>query len=241
MPCAPTLARLHCFRIMSLKQLWTSAADSRMPLKEQCKLWALREVLRMQGEDDTRYGWMSTKVLLGNGKNPGRNAVRTFFRRVDKAGHAWYPGHYTGKPGRKLALTPHKRRAIATSMMAAKKRGAEPSYDLARALAPIATFNETTQAPFTRKVINVVLTTDCYDNDPERPWEFRFGAKRRALTVDEKEYRMDWAKRLLEEDHSAAWYRDNILWIDINSKVIPGPQRRRLTRHRRRRTRRSVS
>ena len=55
-----------------------------MPLKEQCKLWALREVLRMQGEDDTRYGWMSTKVLLGNGKNPGRNAVRTFFRRVDK-------------------------------------------------------------------------------------------------------------------------------------------------------------
>ena len=194
---------------MSLKQLWTSASDMRMPLKEQCKLWALREVLRMQGEDDTRYGWMATKVLLGNGKNPGRNAVRTFFRRVDKAGHAWYPGHYTGKPGRKLALTPHKRRAIATSMMAAKKRGAEPSYDLALALAPVATFNETTQAPFTRKVINAVLTTDCYDHDPKRPWEFRYGAKRKALTVDEKEYRMDWAKRLLEEDHSAAWCREN--------------------------------
>ena len=164
----------------------------------------------MQGEDDTRYGWMATKVLLGNGKNPGRNAVRTFFRRVDKAGHAWYPGHYTGKPGRKLALTSHKRRAIATSMMAAKKRGAEPSYDLALALAPVATFNETTQAPFTRKVINAVLTTDCYDHDPKRPWEFRYGAKRKALTIDEKEYRMDWAKRLLEEDHSAAWYREKL-------------------------------
>ena len=64
----------------------------------------------MQGEDDTRYGWMATKVLLGNGKKPGRNAVRTFFRRVDNAGHAWYPGHYTGKPGRKLALTTRRKK-----------------------------------------------------------------------------------------------------------------------------------
>ena len=33
---------------------------------------------------------------------------------------------------------------------------------------------------------------------------------------------MDWGKRLGKEDHTAAWYRDNVIWVDICSKVIPG-------------------
>jgi len=79
-------------------------------------------------------------------------------------------------------MTPKKRRALATSMMAAKKRGVLPCYETALVLAPKATLNETTQEPFSRQKINEVLTTYCYDNDPEHPWEFRYGTKRRALT-----------------------------------------------------------
>ena len=97
-----------------------------------------------------------------------------------------------------------------------------PIYDLALAYCESATFNETTQKPFSRQKINEVLTTDCYDETPERPWEFRFGAKRRPLTTEAKELRVGWGTRLQREGHTAAWFRDNILWMDICSKVIPG-------------------
>ena len=220
------LASTFHFPSMSLKELWTKAAGSRLALKEQCKLWALREILLKQGEDDTQYEWMSSQVFLGNGKHPSRNSVRTFFKRVDEAGKAWYPGYFAKAAGRKPALTPKKRRAISTSMMAAKKRGIVPNYEVALALAPSATFNETTRAPFSRQAINEVLTTDCYDDDPSRPWEFRFGTRRRALTEGDKALRVDWAERLLAEGHTSAWYRENVVWVDICSKVIPGnPQK----------------
>ena len=94
--------------------------------------------------------------------------------------------------------------------------------DLALTYCESATFNETTQKPFSRQKINEVLTTDCYDETPERPWEFRFGAKRRPLTTEAKELRVGWGTRLQREGHTAAWFRDNILWMDICSKVIPG-------------------
>ena len=77
--------------------------------QKQCKLWGLREALRMLGQDDKQYGWMSSRVSLASGERPGRNAVRTFFKRVDEAGDTWYPGFFAGARGRKPALTPKKR------------------------------------------------------------------------------------------------------------------------------------
>ena len=106
--------------------------------------------------------------------------------------------------------------------MAAKKRGVEPCYETALSLAPRATLNDATGARFSRLTVNEVLTTDCYESDTSRPWEFRFGAKRRALLDEDKAARRDWAERLLSEGHTAAWYRDNVVWVDICAKVIPG-------------------
>ena len=74
---------------MSLKEQWVKAAGSRMAPKEQCKLWVLREILQLHGEVTDQYDWMSSKVVLGNGKHPSRNSVRTFFKRVDEA--SWQP------------------------------------------------------------------------------------------------------------------------------------------------------
>ena len=136
----------------------------------------------MLGECDEQYAWMASKVVLANGDRPGRNSVRTFFQRVDQAGGAWYPGYSPGARRRKAALNPQKRRAIASSMMAAKKRGIEPGYEVALSLAPSVIFNVATQAPFSRTTINDVLTTECYDSDPSRPWEFRLGTRRQVLT-----------------------------------------------------------
>ena len=106
--------------------------------------------------------------------------------------------------------------------MATKKRGVTPSYETALSLEPRATLSEETGAPFSRQRVNEVLTTDCYDSGPSHPWEFRFGTKRRALLDEDKAARRDWAQRLLSEGHTAVWYRDNVVWVDICAKVIPG-------------------
>ena len=52
---------------MALAHAWTHEAVGRLAPVEQAKLWALREVLRKQGEEDTQYQWMSTKVKLVGG------------------------------------------------------------------------------------------------------------------------------------------------------------------------------
>ena len=189
---------------------------------EQAKLWALRTVLRKQCEDDDQFQWMADEVHVVGGGHPTRQSVREFFARVDEDAAGWYPGRATKKTGRPVEMTPLKRKSLASSMMAAKKRGMLPKYDTAIALCPRASFNDATQAPFSRQRINALLTSDCYDENPDRPWEFRYGAKRRALSPDDRALRADWAERLLGEGKTAAWFRDNIVWVDICSKVIPG-------------------
>ena len=205
-----------------LREAWTAAAPGRLAPQEQCKLWALRQVLRKQGEDDDQYEWMASQVIVVGGGHPERGSVRDFFLRVDAAGEHWYPGFTTGKRGRPVEMTKKKRQAIATSMMAAKSRGELPCYETAVAYCPRASFNETTQEIFSRQTINEVLTTDCYDETPDRPWEFRFGAQRRPLTTEAKEQRVEWGARIQQEGRTAAWFRDNVIWMDICSKVIPG-------------------
>ena len=111
---------------MALQAQWTHAPDGRLPPKEQAKLWALREVLRKQGEDCNQFQWMSTQVHVKGGGSPCREAVRRFFERVDEDPAGWYPGRSEDKSGRPQALTPLKRKTVAKSMMAAKKRGLNP-------------------------------------------------------------------------------------------------------------------
>ena len=126
-----------------------------------------------------KYQWMSELVEVAHdgqalgGSNPGRACVKKFFDRVDelkKSGKPWYPGaSLTKRTGRPVELSCHKRMTIANSMMAAKQRGDLPCYDLALARCPAATLNETTGKPFSRWSINKLLTSECYDEDPEHP------------------------------------------------------------------------
>ena len=134
---------------------------------------------------------MASQVHVGgNGTatgrgHPGRAAVQKFFGRVDSYGAAWFPGRRdVDENPRNSALTPKKAAVICSSMMAAKKRGELPSYDTAVAYCPSATWNEKTEKPFSRHTINDLLTSKCYDDVATRPWQFRFGPKRRALTAE---------------------------------------------------------
>ena len=77
---------------MALRTKWTEALRGRLPPKEQAKLWALREVLRKQGDDGQQYLWMASQVRVVGGGSPSREAVRRFFERVDEDLVGWYPG-----------------------------------------------------------------------------------------------------------------------------------------------------
>ena len=212
---------------MALAGAWLAGKRGSMAPIEQAKLWALRVVLRKQGEEEDQFAWMSTQVKVVGGGHPTREAVRRFFQRVDQD-EAWHPGK-RGDVGRPQALTPHKRRVIAESAMALKKRRMEPSYTTVVAQCPRATRNPQTGAAFSRGTINSVLTTDCYDHDPGKPWRFRFASKRKPLTQTMQADRRQWACRLRKEVRAgkgAAWFARNVVWIDVCSKVIPGtPQK----------------
>ena len=60
----------------------SKAPHGKLPPSEQCKLWALREVLNKEGEDTAQYEWMSQQVQVKGGDSPGREAVRASSRDV---------------------------------------------------------------------------------------------------------------------------------------------------------------
>lgn len=211
-----------------LGDLWTQAKSGSMCPLEQAKLWALREVLRKQGDNDTDYAWMSERVVAEGGGHPSRQAVRQFFLKVDEMGGAWYPGYKPDTVGRPKEMNPKKRRAIAVSMMSQKKKRNEPGYRLALHMCPKSTQNPTTGKAFSPHTIRKVLTTDCHDGDPSKPWKYRFGPHRRALTNEAMAERMAWARDLLKEGNDAAWFHRNVVWIDLCSKVIPGNPKKAL-------------
>ena len=100
-----------------------------MPPKEQAKLWAVREVLKQMGEKADQYQRMSQFVVTAGGGHPDRKAVGKFFAHIDKDPAGWYPGKRSEKVGRPREMTEAGMRVISKSMMAAKRRKVEPSYD----------------------------------------------------------------------------------------------------------------
>ena len=67
---------------MCLQAVWTNAPRGRMPLIEQAKLWALREVFKEMGEAADEYLRMSRLVITAGGRNPDRKVVAKLFARV---------------------------------------------------------------------------------------------------------------------------------------------------------------
>jgi len=88
---------------MALARAWRTGKRGSMAPIEQAKLWALRTILRKQGEDDDKYAWMVTQVRVVGGGHPCREAVRQFFQRVDQDDD-WHPGK-RGDVGRPRTLT----------------------------------------------------------------------------------------------------------------------------------------
>ena len=64
---------------------WLRGLKGRLAPVEQAKLWALRPVMKKQGDDGTNYQWMALQVTLCGGGHPTRQAVAKFFAKVEAA------------------------------------------------------------------------------------------------------------------------------------------------------------
>ena len=104
------------------------------------------------GDGSVNFEWIASKLKVGGGGSPSRQAVRLLLSKVDDD-EEWYPGKsYQTQHGPAPLFTKKERRAIAMSMMEAKKTGYGPSTALAVHFCPTATLNPVTNAPFTASV-----------------------------------------------------------------------------------------
>ena len=187
-----------------MEQLWKSRREGSLCPLEQLRALAFRDVYKAHPEAVPEQGGLPAlnstiagKLTLVGGGHPSKEAVRQLFERID-GDKDWYPGKRAAATyGPKPALSATARRNIAQSAMALKAAGVEPTYRNVVANCPKATLNPATGEPVSKKRISEVMKTGCYDHDPDRPWKHQKKLSRKALPVDVREKRVEWAQELL--------------------------------------------
>ena len=205
-----------------LAEFWHGAKAGGLSPWQQALALGLREASKeLHGQPN--FTWISQRVKKADGSHPSTPAVWQFFQRVDNDSE-WFPGKISEtKRGRKAVLTSSKRRRLATSAMAMKSRGEEPSVEEVIQRCPASALNPKTNKPFTRRWIQQkVFLEDCYDFDPDSPWRFQAVLQKRFIPADVRKQRLDMAKLLLQEGKKGAWWFSNIVWMDPCASIIPG-------------------
>ena len=79
---------------------------------------------------------------------------------------------------------------------------------------------------FAQQHIRKVSLEDCYDVQPENPWQLQRCLQKTWLPSALQTQRLAWAKRELETAHPAVWYFSNLIWFDPCSTTSPaGPKK----------------
>ena len=205
-----------------LEAYWHSAPIGRLCPWEQAKALAFREASKEIHHGAVKLDWVAGKLTKNGGGCPQKGSLSEFFAKVD-ADPAWFPGKHCGaKRGRRPCLTASKRRCIAKSLMAAKKRGEEPCPEVAIERCPKSTMNQETGEPFCAKTLRKVMSEDCYDVGPAKPWRFQTKLQKVFLPEEVKAQRCRMAEVLLSHGHDAAWWYRNVVWFDPCSSILPG-------------------
>ena len=150
------------------------------------------------------------------GDYPSKTSIAQW-RQTFEQDSAWYPGKRQcegEKPGPKKILNAQKQNAIASSAMAIKRAGDEPSVALVRERCPDATWNPETNAPFTDKYILEVFKEKCFDDGSSLPWRHLYPLQKTALPDFLKNHRSQWGQDKLDEGTAPGWYHRHCLWID---------------------------
>ena len=200
---------------------WLSGKKGSLAPLEQAKVWALLVVSRKRALKLSDADVAAEVVKVGGG-HPTKQAIQLLRQQLE-TDLEWYPGKLTenaGKRGPKTTFTSQKRRAVARSAMAVKAAGEEPSVAAIIARCPKATWNPRTKAPYAKERVLEVFRTECYDKDPEHPWQHVAPLQKTALSTNLKEARVKWGTTLLEECANNGWYARHCIWIDPCSTIV---------------------
>ena len=89
-----------------MREIWLGGRPDRLCLLQVAKAWALREVSRELHDGQDHLPWVAGRVFKNDGTNPGRDALRQLFQKID-SGPDWLPGKQHGeKRGRPPLFTP---------------------------------------------------------------------------------------------------------------------------------------
>ena len=211
----------------ALRDAWLAGPEGRLCGREQAKAWALREIWRADGK--SAYGmlaFVAARVRKTEHGKPGREAptaeaMKEFFHKLDMDPE-WYPGKHSGqKRGRKRVLRGAKRGAVVSAAKRLKTEGQEPTYAAIVAACPRATQNPATKEPVDKRSVYTVFREACYDDCPENKWSHMNRLSRSALTDNVKQKREEFATYMLNLGRSPAWYKNNLVWCDLCSSILP--------------------
>ena len=198
----------------TLEKLWKCGKKGYLSPLEQVKAWALSEA----GKDPAE---IAEKVVKIGGGHPSREAIRQLLDRIDEDPD-WYPGKRAkAEYGRKPVLRGTKRKQVAATAMRLKKQGVEPTYSSIVANCPAAVRNPDTGVPVRPNSVYAVLKEDCYDRVPACPWNHERVLSRTAISEDAKEQRLRWARWMVGENHTAGWFFQNVIWVDLCNSILP--------------------
>ena len=79
----------------ALREIWLGGRPDRLCLMQVAKAWALREVSRELHDGQDHLPWVAGRVFMNDGTNPGRDALRQLFEKID-SDPDWFPGKQHG-------------------------------------------------------------------------------------------------------------------------------------------------
>ena len=209
-----------------LGQLWEKARkDGCMSPWQQARVYGLSEAwVEMHGE--TTYGkskWIAERVRVqGRGqKRPSPEAVGPLLKKFGEDDE-WFPGKVYGSlGGRPCVISETNKSIVATSAMAMKERGVQPTYALVVAQCPNASINPNTGEPVSKQVVYDILESRCYDIDPATPWSNQKRLAKRAVLPQDMPKRLAFGQHMLSLNHTPRWYLRHVVWTDVCSSVLP--------------------
>ena len=112
----------------ALREIWLGGRPDRLCLLQVAKAWALREVSRELHDGQDHLPWVAGRVFKNDGTNPGRDALRQLFEKIDNDPD-WFPGKQHGeKRGRPPLFTPAKRSRCSCKLVGGPGHGRAGSH-----------------------------------------------------------------------------------------------------------------
>ncbi len=186
-------------------------------------------LLKMSEKKDIglSYSDIATEVTKVGGGHPTKQAISDLAAAV-AADADWYPGKISEnakKCGPKPKFSAKAKKRVASSAMALKRRGEEPTVAAVQLQTPAATTNKATGGYFTAPTLTKVFKELCFDEKPSDPWAHTKPYQKTALPREVIAARLRWAIQLKKLERAPQWYSRNCVWVDPCNTVIPAARR----------------